>query len=81
MRRLQALESLRCDAVASKLLKELNEKEYLQLLEFIQMNDHLDFNDFAAKANMWMVDELDKPRHHTTMWALATEVNGAVKRS
>lgn len=72
--RLDKLESFKDHLVQGKLYRKLTKEELQLCRDFILANDGLDKNAFQAKCNRWMLDGI-KPRNHTTMWALVTQVS------
>lgn len=59
-------------------MNKMSNEELDMCLEFIAQNDHLDVNQFAAKLNMWNVDNNSRPKNASTMWAMVCSANSAV---
>lgn len=57
-----------------KLLNKLSWTERNMCIAFICENDKLNKDEFAEKANRWLLDK-PKPKNYTTMWALVTQCN------
>jgi hypothetical protein len=74
MIRLSKFEQMKLHPMHGNLYRKLSEKEREQCRDFIRQNDHLDRDDFAEKANRWMLDQA-RPKRYSDMWALVFMVS------
>ena len=58
-----------------KIYQKLTEEERDLLIKFIQDHEHLSKSDFALACNRWYLDDPNKPKRLSCMWALATSSN------
>lgn len=70
----QALKDMERHPMLGNLIKKLKKVELQQCLEFIRQHDHMDKNDFAHHVNRWFLGQ-PKPKNHTAMWAIVSQVN------
>jgi hypothetical protein len=56
-----------------KLIKKLSAKELQMVKDFIDANQHLPSDEYMKRCNRWMIDDKNKPKNHTTMWAIASQ--------
>jgi len=56
--------------------KKLRAAEREACVCFINDNDMLTEEEFNVKVSRWMLDDINKPKNHTTMWALVMASNG-----
>lgn len=63
-----------------KQLAQLNKTERALCLEFLLATEHLDVHEFALKVNRWMLDSPNKPKSHSTMWALVSQSNHPITK-
>lgn len=70
LRRLQKFQDLKHDFMLSKVMAKLNKMELELCVKFITDNEELDKNEFCAKANRWYLDDPNKPKRLTDMWAI-----------
>lgn len=73
MSRLQRFEAHALHPINGKLFRKLSVEEREKCRQFIRSNGHLDRNEFGHMVNRWMLDEPNKPKNHTTMWALVSQ--------
>lgn len=73
MGRQQNLIKLSAHPINSKLFSKLTQSELDFVIGFVKDNEHLDRNEYMAKANRLFIDG-QKPKHHTDMWAILTQL-------
>lgn len=73
--RLIKFESFSKHPMHKGLFKKLSGAELDRCRKFIFDNESLNHNEFAAKANRWMLDQ-ERPKNYSTMWALVFQSNG-----
>lgn len=61
-------------------LAQLDKNERALCVEFIISTENLDVHEFALKVNRWMLDTQNKPKRHTTMWALVSQSNHPITK-
>lgn len=72
---IQTISGMRNHAVHKKLINKLSQTELNQCYQFILQHEHLSQKEFIKALNMWNVDNRNKPKNHTTMWAVILEAN------
>lgn len=75
MERLIKLKLFSSCPVRKSIINRLTNKGYDFCVQFITENQGLDKNQFARKVNMLFIDDPNKPKDHTHIWAILTEVN------
>lgn len=76
MNRLIKFESFAQDLMLGKLYGKLTTDELRLCREFLITNAGLDRNQFCEKVNRWYLDNPNKPKHLTDMWALVLQSAG-----
>jgi hypothetical protein len=71
--RSQALRNMKDHPMQRRLFEKLTKDELEFLETFVSENEFLNENDYAFKVNRLFLDQKDKPKNHSTIWALALQ--------
>lgn len=75
MNRSQVFESYSEHVMHHRMFKRLTAAELQLCRDFLRDNESLDRHAFAHKVNRWFLDQPNKPKHLTDMWALLIQAN------
>lgn len=73
MSRAANLIRLSAHPINSKLFSKLTQAELDFVTGFVKDNEHLNKNEYMAKANRLFIDGI-KPKNHVDMWAILTQL-------
>jgi hypothetical protein len=57
-----------------KLFSKLTKLELEMVTQFVHENNDLGKDEYMHKANRWLINDINKPKHHSDMWAIVTQV-------
>jgi len=75
MSRLERFNNLKHYPFLYAIYNKLTLSEISACETFLKQHSNLSKAEFAEVANNWMLDQEAKPKNHTHMWALVTELN------
>lgn len=75
MDRKTALIKLAAHPMIGKIYNKLSEEELSLVTNFVHKHHELSIADFEYKANRWFLDDPNKPKRLSDMWAILVEIN------